>query len=159
MSTPEPGIYILTGPVQSGKTTALINWSANRKDVYGILTPLAGEKRIFLDAQNREQFPMEAEAGEAEVLSVGRFRFSKNNFEKAIQTVLDAARSEGWLVIDEIGPLELRGEGFHDVLKEVLVQRKNKLLLVVREGLVEKVKEHFVFIADVILAGNLGAFK
>lgn len=33
---------------------------------------------------------------------------------------------EGWLVIDEIGPLELSGEGFHDVLKEVLSNRSEK---------------------------------
>lgn len=140
---PDTGIYILTGPVGSGKTTALINWIKGRKDVSGILTPLTGEKRVFLNAKTGEQFPMEAEADESAVLSIGRFRFSKQNFEKAIQAIRETMHHDGWLIIDEIGPLELQGKGFHDVLKEVLAQRKDKLLLVVREGLLEKVKNYF----------------
>jgi hypothetical protein len=39
--------------------------------------------------------------------------------------------------------MELRGEGFSGVLREVLEERNGKTLLVVREGLVEKVKEVF----------------
>ena len=93
---------------------------------------------------------MEAEAGESAVLSIGRFRFSKKSFERAIQIIRESVRHEGWLIIDEIGPLELRGEGFHDVLKEVLAQRKDKLLLVAREEVTEKVKEYFVPNAIVI---------
>ena len=50
----------------------------------------------------------------------------------------------GWLVIDEIGPLELNGRGFCDVLKEVLSVRRGKILLVVREGMTDQVKEAFV---------------
>jgi nucleoside-triphosphatase THEP1 len=46
-------------------------------------------------------------------------------------------------VIDEIGPLELRGEGFCDVLKKVLTVRRKKMILVVRKGLAEKIKEYF----------------
>jgi nucleoside-triphosphatase THEP1 len=156
---PDSGIYILTGPVRSGKTTALVNWSENRNDVQGILTPLAGERRVFMNAESREQFPMEAEADESAVLPIGRFRFSKKNFERAIQIIQESVRREGWLIIDEIGPLELKGEGFNDVLIEVLRRRKNKLLLVVREGFVEKVKELFGFTAEVIFAVNLGALK
>lgn len=152
---PDKGIYILTGPVQSGKTTALVNWSAKRKDVYGILTPVADEKRVFKIAENGEQFPMEAEPGESAVFSIGRFRFSKNNFARAIEIIRDSIRKEGWLIIDEIGPLELKGGGFQDVLMEVMAQRKDKVLLVVREGLVEKVKKYFVFSAIVLKTEDL----
>ncbi len=135
-------VYILSAAIQSGKTSSLVNWSAAGKDIYGILTPVINGKRVFMNAHTRERFPMEA-TGEEETLVVGRFAFSKNGFEKAIQIIRDATRKEGWLVIDEIGPLELSGEGFNDVLKEVLAIRKDKILLVVREGLVQKVKEHF----------------
>jgi nucleoside-triphosphatase THEP1 len=135
-------IYILSAPVQSGKTSSLINWSAARKDVYGILTPVINGKRVFMNAQTKEQFPMEA-TGDEETLEVGRFVFSKAGFDKAIQIIREAVNKKGWLIIDEIGPLELRGEGFCEVLKEVLAQRNNKLLLVVREGLLEQVKEYF----------------
>ena len=135
-------IYLLSAPVQSGKTTSLINWSAARKDVYGILTPVIKGKRVFMNAQTREQFPMEA-SGDEETITVGRFVFSKTGFDKAIQVIRDAISKDGWLIIDEIGPLELRGEGFSEVLKEVLVRRNDKLLLVVRKEMAQKVNDHF----------------
>lgn len=142
---PENRIYLLTGPVQTGKTTSLINWSGKRNDVFGILTPVINAKRIFMDAHTHEQFPMEAEKNEAEVLTAGRFMFSKANFEQAIQVIRDAIHKKGWLVIDEIGPLELKGEGFCTILKEILQnsQKEQIILLVVREGIAEKVKEFF----------------
>lgn len=86
---------------------------------------------------------MEATKDETEVLPVGRFTFSKANFKKAIQIIRDAVNKEGWLVIDEIGPLELSGEGFAELLQEVLALRKEKLVIVVREGLAGQVKEKF----------------
>lgn len=100
---------------------------------------------------------MEAEADESAVLSVGRFQFSKNNFDRAIGIIRDAIPQDGWLIIDEIGPLELKGEGFHDVLKEVLGGRKGKLLLVVREGYEAKVTDLFGFTAEVIRGENINA--
>jgi|CXWL01.1.fsa_nt_gi nucleoside-triphosphatase THEP1 len=145
-------ICIFTAPIQSGKTTSLINWSSGRNDVYGILTPVVmagpnGEagpgKRVFMNAHTKQQFPMEATKDETEVLPVGRFTFSKANFKKAIQIIRDAVNKEGWLVIDEIGPLELSGEGFAELLQEVLALRKEKLVIVVREGLAGQVKEKF----------------
>ena len=137
-------IYILSAPVQSGKTTSLINWSAARKDVHGILTPVIDGKRVFMDAQTKEQFPMEA-SGDEEALTVGRFVFSKAGFDKAIQIIRNAITNEGWLVIDEIGPLELEGKGFYTIVKELLLSEKNKTILVVREGMVENVKYHIKF--------------
>lgn len=136
-------IYILTAPIQTGKTTSLVNWSDKRNDVYGILTPAVDGKRMFMNAHTRQLFLMEANESETEVLTIGRFVFSKTNFDKAIQIIGEAIDKEGWLVIDEIGPMELRGEGFGDVLKEVLAKRQYKILLVVREGLPQQVKGYF----------------
>jgi nucleoside-triphosphatase THEP1 len=135
-------IVILTAPIQSGKTTSLINWSAEIKDVHGILTPVINGKRVFMNAQTKELFPMEA-VGDEETLTIGRFLFSKNNFDRAIQIIRNAITHKGWLIIDEIGPLELKGEGFCNVLKEVLIARKEKTVLVVREVLVQDVKKYF----------------
>lgn len=143
-------IFILTSPVQSGKTTSLLQWSAQRNDVQGILTPVIAGKRVFLNVATKEQFAMEA-TGEEEVLTIGRFVFSKTAFEKAAQVIRDAVNKDGWLLIDEIGPLELRGEGFCDVFKEVLTKRKNKLLLLVREGLANEVIEKFSVIGSEII--------
>lgn len=126
-------IYILTGPIQTGKTTSLLNWAAKRNDVYGILTPIIKGKRVFMNAHTKEQFLMEATEEENETLVVGRFTFSKANFQKAIQIIRNGISKNEWLIIDEIGPLELSGQGFHDVLIEALQSFEGKLLLVVRE--------------------------
>lgn len=138
-------IYILTAPVQSGKTTSLVNWSEKRNDVYGILTPVVNGKRVFMNISTKEQFPMEAVAGETATVSIGKFLFSKINFEKAIQIIRDSIHKDGWLIMDEIGPLELRGGGFHDVLMEVLAQRQNRTMLVIRsnDNITDKIKQHF----------------
>lgn len=86
---------------------------------------------------------MEA-TGEEETLAIGRFVFSKAGFNKAIQIIRNAINNEGWLVIDEIGPLELEGKGFYTIVNEILTMRKNKTILVVRKGMVEKVKDRFM---------------
>ncbi len=134
-------IFMLTAATGSGKTTSLIKWSEERNDVYGILTPVVDGKRMFMNAATKEQFPMEAGGSPAStgILQVGKFIFSKDAFEKAISIIRDAIDKKGWLIIDEIGPLELKGEGFHAVLKEVLAKRKEKMILVVREGLTDQV--------------------
>lgn len=147
---PEPGIYILTAPIQSGKTTSLIQWSEQRNDVNGILTPVVDGKRVFINAATKEQFAMEA-TGNEEAVSIGRFVFSKRGFNKAAQIIRGAIDKDGWLVIDEIGPLEMRGEGFFDAFKEVLAKRNKKLLLVIREGLVNEGIEKFSVIGPEII--------
>jgi len=146
-------IYILSAPVQTGKTTSLIEWSSGKKDVWGILTPVINGKRGFMDLHSREQFPMEAVEGE-ETLDVGRFQFSKKHFNKAIEIIREAIKKDGWIIIDEIGPLELRGQGFHDIAKQLLAKRKERIILVVREGLAQQVKDHFMIDATIIDAIN-----
>ena len=146
-------IFILTGPVQTGKTTSLINWSENRNDVFGIITPVISGKRFFLNAHTHERFQMEASPSEKETLSVGKFIFSKVSFNKAEQVLKDTIDKKGWIVIDEVGPLELKNEGFNNVLKEILQNQpaEQKLLLVVRERLVEKVKDFFKLTNAVVI--------
>lgn len=137
--------FILTGPVQTGKTTSLVKWLEQKEDVFGILTPIVNGRRTFMDAHFRHLFDMEATENEKERLTVGRFIFSKLNFDRAIKIIRDAKDKTGWLVIDEIGPMELRGDGFREVLKEVIASGNGKLkiVLVVREELVDNVKESF----------------
>jgi nucleoside-triphosphatase THEP1 len=144
-----PDIYVLSAPIRSGKTTMLLNWSAGKEDVFGILTPDINGKRVFMDVHTRETFHMEAQQGEV-ALNIGRFSFSKSSFSKAISIIRHSIRKDGWLIIDEIGPLEMAGQGFHDLLKEVLENRQNKLLIVVREPLTDEVIKRFELTATII---------
>lgn len=143
-------IFIFTGPIQSGKTSSLISWSDNRNDVCGILTPVVSGKRVFMNAQTKEQFPMEVTEIKEEVLTIGRFIFSKTGFDRAAQIIREAMHKKSWLIIDEIGPIELRGEGFHAIVKEAAEKRKEKIILVVREGLAKQVRNHFNINAVII---------
>ena len=91
---PYKKIYILTGPIRSGKTTKLTQWSAERKDVFGILTPVIGGKRFFMNAHTGEQFEMESGSGEKNSLPVGKFTFSKKAFEKAIDILNQSTKEK-----------------------------------------------------------------
>lgn len=131
-------INILTGPIQTGKTTSLIQWIKNRTDVYGILTPVIEGKRCFMDAYSKEIFSMEAIPNEENIIKVGKYNFSKPAFDRAIQILQDASsQSQRWIIIDEIGMLELNGQGFDESLKKILNKTKNfvEIILVIRESL------------------------
>ena len=139
-------IFIVTGPINSGKTTRLMEWCKNRNDVYGILTPKINGKRVFVDVATGDQFEMEAQENEENVLSIGKYIFSVAGFDRAKNILRNATnRKNGWLIIDEVGPLELKGEGFNAELKELLVSMEDSLrvIIVVRESLVEQVITYF----------------
>jgi nucleoside-triphosphatase len=138
-----PKVFILTGVTQTGKTTSLMEWCEEKESIQGILTPVLDGKRIFLDIASKETFAMEAAVDETDVLKVGRFVFSAKAFDKAKEIIVNATNNI-YLIIDEIGPLELRKEGLHDAVAIALQNQKaQSIILVVREGLVEKVVEFF----------------
>jgi nucleoside-triphosphatase THEP1 len=135
-------IFILTGPVHSGKTTALQAFIKRKPDAGGILSPVIQGRRWFQDIYSGVIFEAEAEEGEAS-LKIGKYNFSIAAFSRASGILKNSVQTE-WIIIDEIGPLELDNQGFAKVLRE-LVQSKDvqNLLIVVRENLVKEVVEHF----------------
>lgn len=80
---------------------------------------------------------------------IGKFNFYTSAFEKANTILLNAlSQNPHWLVIDEIGKLELTGEGFYQSVDEAvkLYSHKNKpenLLITVRDGLCNEVISFF----------------
>jgi nucleoside-triphosphatase THEP1 len=147
-------VFILTGPIGSGKTTYLLNWSAGRDDVYGILTPIINGKRVFMDARTRETWDMEitdeqeSERRGTNVLKVGRYTFSQAGFTRATRVIeghIRAIRDKNlcnpcWIIIDEIGPLEFAGQGFAEILPALRAETAN-MIVVVREGLANQVQQ------------------
>ncbi len=131
-------IYVLSGPKGSGKTSSLIEWARNRKDVSGLLSPVVNDKRMFFDLITKEEFTMEANDGDEKVLKVGKYIFSQEAFDRANEIIKNASAQSGWLIIDEVGPLELRGEGLNEAILYSL-KRNGNTILVTREGLEEQV--------------------
>lgn len=148
-------ICILTAPVQAGKTTALMNWAAQKENIGGILAPDAGGLRRLYTLHNRQladfQLPPAAVAAAppAEVIAVGKFRFSASAFALARQAIAECLEHPfEWAVIDEVGKLELQGEGLEPAVGQAVAHFKRPgaaggLLLVVREALLEEVIKHY----------------
>ena len=143
-------IYILTGAIRSGKTTALLHWSKSRNDVDGLLCPDdANGKRYFLKLKNNTIFKLEAEAETEAIVTIGNFKFLRSAFNEANDyLILEASKTERqYLIIDEIGKLELKNEGLHVSTQALISQFKSKdnthLILVVRDYLLDAVLEHY----------------
>lgn len=143
-------IYILTGAIRSGKTTALLHWSKSRNDVDGLLCPDdANGKRYFLKLKNKTIFKLEAEAETEAIVTIGNFKFLRSAFNEANDyLILEASKTEPkYLIIDEIGKLELKNEGLNVSTKALISQFRSKnnthLILVVRDYLLDAVLEHY----------------
>ena len=131
-------VYILSDALHSGKTTLLNNWIKNRTDVAGILSPKIGGKRQFQNIETHEVKLLEVENSN---LNIGKYHFDELVFQWAINTLKEQfANDEEWIVIDEIGPLEIKFEkGFHQIIIDFLEvnDKTKKILFVVRDFLVD----------------------
>lgn len=140
-----PEIYILTGPKHSGKTSLVQQWCKGRTDVHGLLSPVIDGKRFFMDIDTGQTFFMETDDADTNAIEVGRFRFSRASFEKASHLLEISAKKKGWLILDECGPLELKGEGFAATLTHILQTPAPgvKLVILVRDTLVHEMIRYF----------------
>ena len=140
-------VIILTGDKQSGKTTFLKNWCVTQQYIAGILTPIVDDKRCFYDIETTAFSNMEVATHpplNEGILIVGKYFFSQQNFAKAATTLMDACANSSlkYLIIDEIGPLELKQQkGFNQALLFVLehLQKKVQLIIVVRQNCIEDI--------------------
>lgn len=145
-------IYILTGPVGSGKSSALRVWTTDLKTVGGVLSYTKDGLRQLESIGTKEIFQFEVEDDyDGDVLSVGRFLFSAHSFEKAAEVIWSAFNNNHChcVIIDEIGKLELKDLGFSHILKKCVLELNNDkgtekdLILVVRDYLVQDAIDYF----------------
>ncbi len=121
-------IYILTGAIRSGKTTALLSWSKNRKDVDGLLCPDdANGKRYFLKLKNKTIFKLEAEAETEAIVAIGSFKFLQSAFNEANDYLnLEASKTKTkYFIIDDLGKLEFTHEGIPVPTETLISQFKS----------------------------------
>lgn len=140
-------IIILTGEIQTGKTTTLFNWVKTRNDSAGVLTPVKNGKRFFYSIPDAVFYDMEAAKNDSAILQVGRFTFSAAQFEKANDSILKWLSEPQWkyLIIDEIGPLELNHQkGLWTSLVKILQMNiDSTIILVVRKLFSEHIRMIF----------------
>lgn len=130
---------IVTGNVGIGKTTVcrkLIEIVRNQGYTCGgILTYKAADKGIIIE---------DIQSGEKETLAsinnvyhgprTARYSFNPKGIDFGIQAV-DKGTSAAILVVDEIGHLELRAEGFAKVLELIKASKVKDCILVIRSEL------------------------
>ena len=144
-------IFILSAPIQSGKTTALMEfWEMGTVSCDGFITPDIDDSRkiIFLDTDEEVPFQVE-ENFKGEIVEIGQYKFSKESFELMKKKLKNLNQSSSNLIIiDEIGPLELRGAGFEPEFFEFLNLFKSEassrqLIIVVRNTLLLQMIEKY----------------
>ncbi|MEM5563867.1 nucleoside-triphosphatase [Psychroserpens sp. AS72] len=147
-------IYILTGDIRTGKTSALLNWIINREDVDGLICPDGKDrKRYFLKVKSKEEFELEVafenNIESDKIINIGPFHFLKSAFKKANDFLISftSENDNQYLIIDELGKLELNNEGLHfsaeTLIPQFLNDEKQHLILVVRTTLLEEVVNHY----------------
>jgi nucleoside-triphosphatase THEP1 len=76
-------------------------------------------------------------------LNIGKYKFSISSFNEITNYTLKSLDSKpDFVVLDEIGPLELKGLGFDELLKSLLSSDSN-LILVIRNTLLEEIIQHY----------------
>ncbi len=145
-----PNLYVYSAPVHSGKTTALMTWAEGRTDLGGFLAPDLEGLRYLLTLRDRKWYPFQVKENTQDtVVSICRYQFRAATFALAQQTLLfDARLPTPWLVIDEVGKLELQGLGHEPALSQVVHmwqtgEYPGRLLLVVRSELLFEIVEKY----------------
>ena len=140
----ENNIYIFSRAIRTGKTTELFDWLKDKSDATGFLTPDVDERRKLFDISTKNYYDLELQPGtNEETIEIGKFLFSKKVFDTAKKIISSSDKKE-WLIIDEAGKLEIeQDKGLEPELSELIKSyrtglKKGKLLLVIRDSLLEK---------------------
>jgi nucleoside-triphosphatase THEP1 len=145
-------ITIFSGPIHSGKTSRLLQWAGRQPDVAGIATPVREGLKVLYDLAEKKYHPLQIDAASHSTvvcITIGKYLFSQAAFLTGRQILEQAAQqNQGWLIIDEIGPLELDGQGFEPAAGRIIRQyvarkRSSNLLLVIRDTILHRVLDYY----------------
>ncbi len=169
-----PAVHLLTGSQGSGKTTMMERAIARLRDdgvrVGGILSHvcsadgertgydiedvLTGARAVLCRKEHRADTRGEHDADSrsnhaAGVQSVGPFVFHPEGLSLGAEAL--AVRPEHpatVVIVDEVGPLELRGEGWAASVRNLLNSDTPAILIVVRPALVQQIQPEWRFVAE-----------
>ncbi|HEX2946281.1 MAG TPA: nucleoside-triphosphatase [Clostridia bacterium] len=146
-------VHILTGGVDSGKTTRLLSIYREMDSGDGFINvkiyregTIAGQRIIRLSSGESEPFSYIrgfTPDGWDEKYTYGNYSFSEKGLAFARNIVSDiVSRRISPVFIDEIGPLELGKKGFYDIFR-ILLHTNNEIYTAVRESCIESVIREF----------------
>lgn len=145
-------VYLVTGAVGEGKTAWLVKLTGLLKErricTGGILALRIMEEGKttgydITDIRTGERTPFLRQTGDA-TMGVERFSMDEAGL-KAGHRALDpsANRDMDVVVIDEVGPLELNGQGWSERISGLISETRAMLILAVRKNLTEAVIQKF----------------
>ena len=111
----------------------------------GILAPVIHQQRHLQDISTGELRLLETPPTASDALPVGKYVFSAAVFAWARERLVEQAASfpQRWLILDEVGKLEVQGKGLAPVAMEMLRDdRVNNLIVVIRDSLLNQVTEN-----------------
>jgi len=138
-------IYILTGPVHSGKTTFLkrVIHELREKNfrIGGFLSESIWNNNActgydLLGLSEEKSFPFIRRTGEKKWQKVGPYFFIPESLDRA-KNIIFRNNNADLLIVDEVGPLELAGKGLWPALKHVIFQFSMNCFFVVRKNILE----------------------
>lgn len=139
-------ILIVTGKIRTGKTTRLMKWVNQQKNIDGILQPVVVGKRFLYHISSKTLVQLETDKKENNI-SIGNYNFSSQAFNWAKEKLKYAvSKNLDYLIIDEIGPLELNGKGIEPTFTDIISHRNDfsaKIVCVVREEIFGKFLSHY----------------
>lgn len=141
-------IYLLSEEIQTGKTTSLQLCTENRYDIGGFLSPDKNGMRYLMNLKSKKEVPFEIDitSFEGPFELIGKYAISKEAFHHADDWVKEHLQSDTtkFIVIDEIGKLELADKGFAETLRYAIDNIGDKhLVLVVRNSLHDEIVKKF----------------
>lgn len=142
-------IVILTGPVHSGKTSFLkkIHRRWRKKiPLAGYLSPAHFENNIhtgydLLELESGALHPFIRNKGKKEWERVGSWYFLPGKIELAKKIIFNS-KPQFPLIVDEIGPLEMQGNGVRPAVEKILTSSSERFFLfVARDFILNEVSE------------------
>lgn len=143
MSKQNNKIVILTGPIHTGKSKALLQWVKD-KEAAGIITPTISNRKKMFDVASKVTHPYQEDVATVDNIQIGKYFINKKAFEITATIVHKSVLSpQKWFILDEIGKLELDKKGHHKIIEKLLATWQYNLLFVVREELLEQAVAHY----------------
>ncbi len=143
-------IYLLTGEINSGKTTELTEWIKSKANCSGILQPKIENRRYLLDIETNKIKPLDASAltPADKIVKVGKYNFDRTTFDWAKKILRENPNNNPeWIIIDEFGKLELMNKGLEPAVSQLIKlasdSEKFKLLIVIRNYLAQQFLNKF----------------
>ncbi|MDA3904824.1 MAG: hypothetical protein PF484_01995 [Bacteroidales bacterium] len=148
----ETKIYILSGGQGEGKTTRCLEivnqLKSNGENVGGIVAPGFWDNNIrsgfdLMNVQTNIKTPFAQRMAKEEWIKIKAFYFNPEAIEKGKSILHSAVQENDWIVLDEIGKLDLNGYLWGPIFSDLIKIPNKKWIICVRDIYVDDIIHHW----------------